>query len=300
MSEHATTLIWNPRAGRGGERRAIEVERFCRYLELHGVKVESFRTNASGDATLLARKAIESGVRNLIVSGGDGTINEALQAVVGVPHVRLGLWARGTANVLARELRLPFKAEAAADVVLAGRTRALHVGCATTEATGARRYFFLMAGIGLDASVVRSVPANLKRHTGELAFWYAGLAHLAHWRPISFTIEADNKSFPATFASIGKAPRYGGNLSITPGAQLTDAQFQICVVDSHSRIRYLRLLSHALRGRIAEGRTDARLLHTTRVRATGDALVQLDGELTGSLPMTFEIAPHPVTIFVPD
>jgi YegS/Rv2252/BmrU family lipid kinase len=298
--ERTATLIWNPRAGRGGSRLVYEVESFRCYLEERGVAVASLRTEAPSDATRFAREAIERGVTEIIVSGGDGTINEALQGITGVAGVRLGILARGTANVLARELKLPFKGKDAAQVILAGRTRALHIGCATTEATGARRHFFLMAGIGLDASIVRRVPPNLKQHTGELAFWYSGLAHLARWQPVSFTIETNDENITATFAAIGKAPRYGGGLSVTPGAQMTEPQFQLCVVDSRSRLRYLRLLTHALRGNVAEGQQGARLLHATRARVTGDALVQLDGELFGSLPMTFEIAPQPVTIFVPE
>lgn len=299
MDRRNITLIWNPRAGRGGARRTAEVEGFRRQLEGRGAVVTSLRTEAPGDATRLAYEAISRGVKDLIISGGDGTINEALQPVVTAPGVRLGLWARGTANVLARELRLPFGAKDAAEVILAGRTRLLHVGCATIEATGARRYFLLMAGIGLDASIVRRVPANLKRHAGEAAFWYAGLTHLARWQPVQFTIEVDGKSLPATFASIGKAPRYGGGLRITPGACSTEPQFQLCIVDSHSRFRYLSLLARAFSSGVNEGRSDARLLRATRVRATGDAPVQLDGELTGTLPITFEIAPQPVTLFVP-
>jgi diacylglycerol kinase family enzyme len=229
------------------------------------------------------------------------------------------VWARGTANVLARELRLPFDTEGAARVVIANHTREVHVGCAVKEtessANGSprnagdddnhadadkRRYFFLMAGIGLDASIVRRVPELLKRHAGEAAFWYSGLAHLAQWQPAVFQIETGGAIFAATFAAIGKAPRYGGGLRVTPGAQLSDPQFQVCIVDSHSRLRYLRLLARAAIGGVAEGRTDARLLNTTSVRATGDALVQLDGELVGTLPMRFEVCTRPVTIFAPE
>lgn len=316
MNNRSAILIWNPRAGRGQvERRASEVERFCETLAAGGVATTAAPTTAPGDATRLAREAIERGVREIIVAGGDGTINEALQGVINKPNVSLGVWARGTANVLARELRLPFDAEGAARVVIANHTRAVHVGCAVKEAntngspltagddnlahTGNRRYFFLMAGIGLDASIVRRVPALLKRHAGEAAFWYSGLAHLAQWQPAVFQIETGGATFAATFAAIGKAPRYGGGLRVTPGARLCDPQFQICIVDSHSRLRYLHLLAHAATFGVGEGRTDARLMNTTSVRATGDALVQLDGELIGTLPMRFEVCTHPVTIFAP-
>ncbi len=299
MNERQAILISNPRAGRGGERREREVERFCRHLKARGVDVEVLNTTAPNDATRLAARAAQTGAREIIVSGGDGTINEALQGLVGT-DVRLGIWPRGTANVLARELKIPLNLTGAAEVVARGQSSAIHVGCATVEATGERRYFFLMAGVGLDASVVRHVRPNLKRHVGEAAFWYAGLGHLAHWQPVTFKVEIDGESFPATFAAIGNAAHYGGKLAITPRAQLEQPEFEVCLVDSHSRLHYLYLLTHAMRGQGVQPQTrGVRFIRTTRTRVSGDALVQVDGELIGRLPMSFEIAPGAVEIFTP-
>jgi diacylglycerol kinase family enzyme len=232
----------------------------------------------------------------VIVSGGDGTINEALQGLIG-SGARLAVWPRGTANVLARELRLPFEAAAAAEVIARGDSRPVHVGCATNEGTGEQRYFFLMAGIGLDASVVQRVSPRLKRRVGEAAFWYSGLGHLAHWQPSFFNVEVAGQTFRATFAAIGKAAHYGGNLAITPRVRMEDPEFEVCIVNSKSRLRFLHLLSHAVRPRgVAEGLRGVRFIRAARARVTGDVPVQIDGELTGQLPITFEIAPSPIEI----
>ncbi|MDT7605182.1 MAG: hypothetical protein QOF61_3179 [Acidobacteriota bacterium] len=293
-------LIANPNAGRGGARRAAEIARFCETLKQHGVETEVALTRAPDDATRLAREAVIAGVSEIIVSGGDGTINEALQSVVGT-RARLGIFPAGTANVLARELALPFDVERAASVVARGATRKVYAGLAIDETTHARRYFILMAGIGLDASVVKRVRPRLKRRVGEAAFWVSGLSHLASWQPVPFQVEIDGETFPATFAAVGKASRYGGDLSITPRARLDAPEFEVCVINSRSRLRYLQLLTQAMRaGGVAEDRRGVRYLSATRVRAMGDeVLVQADGELIGTLPMTFEIAPCPVEIIAP-
>ncbi|HKP72069.1 MAG TPA: diacylglycerol kinase family protein, partial [Pyrinomonadaceae bacterium] len=170
-------FISNPNAGRGGAARAAEVTWFCELLRGRGIEVEAVSTRAPHDATRLAAEATREGCGEVVVSGGDGTINEALQGLVGT-RTRLGIWPAGTANVLARELQLPFDAEGAADVIARGETRRIYAGCATDEATEVRRYFFLMAGIGLDASVVERVRPRLKRRVGEGAFWVSGLGHL--------------------------------------------------------------------------------------------------------------------------
>lgn len=293
-------LIANPRAGRGTQSaRALRTARFHRLLRERGVECEIAFTAAPGDATRLAREAAAGGFREVVVSGGDGTINEALQGLVGT-NVRFGVWAAGTANVLARELKLPLDVEGAAQWIARGETRLIYAGCATWEETGERRYFLLMAGIGLDASVVERVRPRLKRRVGEAAFWVSGLSHLAAWRPRPFEIEAGGHVVPATFAAVGKAAHYGGELGITPRARIDVPDFEICAVDSVSRLRYLRLLSRAMRREgVPEETAGVHFLRATRVRATGDAAVQVDGELFGRLPMTFEIVADPVEVIAP-
>ena len=157
----------------------------------------------------------------------------------------------------------------------------------------------LMAGIGLDASVVRRVQPALKKRIGKLAFWFSGLSQLAAWNPASFSLEIDGKKYDATFAAVGKAARYGGDLAITPRARLDEPEFEICVFQTSSRRRYLKLLSQAMREGLSEHSEGVRFLRSQTVRATGDVPVQVDGEVIGKLPMRFEIAPHSLEVIVP-
>jgi len=318
MEKRSIVLIANPHAGRGdGARREREIKIFCETLAKRGVDVEVRSTLAPHDATRLTAEAVREGASLVIVSGGDGTINEALQSIVG-SNVELAVWPRGTANVLAHELRLPFDAVRAAEMIARGNTRAIYAGCAIREGDNsdntdahaihhnnpsehnARRYFLLMAGIGLDASVVERVQPRLKRRVGKAAFWYSGLEHLTFWQPRLFKVEVDGESHDATFAAIGKAAHYGGGLSVTPRADLTKPEFEMCVVGARNRFRFLYLLAHTLRaGGVPASVRDVRFVRATHIRATGDASVQADGELIGRLPMRFEIIPQPIKIVVP-
>jgi YegS/Rv2252/BmrU family lipid kinase len=290
-------LIANPKAGRGSlSQRQEAIQRFCRLLRTRKIDVEVWNTAGPNDATRLAAEAARQGFREVIVSGGDGTINEALQGLIGT-DVRLAVWPRGTANVVGRELRMPTRLERLADIIAAAPTMRIHAGCATIEQTGARRYFLLMAGIGVDADIVDRVRPALKRRVGEAAFWYSGVETFARWRLKRFIIEADGQQQPATFAAIGKAPHYGGKLSITPRAKMEQPEFQVCLIDSMHRLRYLRLLPFAMFGGMPEKAKGVCFLHTTKARAIGEGVqVQLDGELIGELPMTFTIAPQPIEV----
>jgi diacylglycerol kinase (ATP) len=292
-------LISNPNAGQNRARRAAAVARFCALLQERGVAVEVLHTTAPGDATRLAADAAHAGAREIVVAGGDGTVNEALQGLVGT-GVRLGVWPAGTANVLARELGLPFDLPSLTDVLARGATRRIYLGCATEERTGTRRYFCLMAGVGLDAAVVAGVRPDLKRRVGKGAFWVSGLSFLANWQPVTFNVEVEGATYAATFAAVGKTAHYGGNLTVTPRAQLERPEFELCLVSGGSRVRYLRLLAQTMRASgVTRDIQGVRFIRTTRARATGDAPVQVDGELIGQLPMTFEIVPEPIEVLAP-
>lgn len=299
MSKRKAVLITNPKTGRYGSRRARPIQETASYLQSLGIDVEVLPTTAPGDATALAARATLNGTTDLIVAGGDGTINEAIQGIVGT-RLKLGIIPRGTGNVLARELELPVDAEQEAAAIIArGRSRKVHFGVAIDEQRNIRRYFLLMAGIGLDASVVTGVQPFLKKRIGKAAFWLSGLSHLANWKPRTFILEVEGKSYEATFAAIGNAASYGGSLAITPGARIDQPEFEICIIQTASRLRYLKLLSQAMRSGLPEGTAGVCFLKSTRVNGLGSAPVQVDGEVIGQLPMRFEIAPYSLDVLVP-
>ena len=297
MGARKATLISNPRTGRYNSRR-IPIEHIASLLRSRGVEVDLRPTTAPHDATEIAARAARNGSSEIIVAGGDGTINEVIQGLAGT-KARLGIIPRGTANVLARELGLPLDEQEAAEIAAQGKSRRIHLGLAIDETNNVSRHFALMAGIGLDASIVRHVRPRLKKRIGKGAFWISGLSHLASWSPHPFKLEIDGRKYTATFAAIGKAPRYGGDLAITPEARLDEPEFEVCMIATSNRFRYLRLLSYAIRAGMPRDNPAVRFVKTNKVLARGDAPVQIDGELIGSLPMRFEIAPHSLEVIVP-
>jgi YegS/Rv2252/BmrU family lipid kinase len=292
------TLIANPKTGRYSSRRLRPIEDVASQLRSLGVDVEIKLTTAPGEATEFAARAARNGTSDVIVAGGDGTINEAVQGLAG-SNARLAIIPRGTGNVLARELNLPLNDEQATIVAARGNARRIHLGLAIDETTNAKRFFVLMAGIGLDASVVRRVQPRLKKRIGKAAFWISGLSHLADWQPAPFTLEIEGQSYTGTFAAIGNAARYGGDLAITPGARLEEPEFEICIIETLNRFGYLRLLAYALRTGMPRDKHGVRYVKASSVRATGNAPVQVDGEVIGELPMRFEIASESLEVIVP-
>ena len=285
-------LIYNPGSGRP-RRRHHAVSEMATLLTRRGLRVVTSATSAPGDATRLCRDALTAGVDMIVVHGGDGTVNEAMQPLVN-GSTPLCVWPGGTANVLAREVSLPRDREQVADMIVGARTRRVSVGRA------GQRYFLLMAGIGLDAALVRTVNPRLKRLTGQGAFWIAALQQFLRWEPQPFSLDVDGQRYRATFALLANAAAYAGSMRIAPEARLDSDHLDLCAIDWSERERFVRHARAGFTGSLSAlpGVTFRQVRHAT---ALGNDAVwtQVDGELLGPLPMTFQCVPASLSLIVP-
>lgn len=300
MASKQATIIYNPMSGRPG-RRADDADEMVRQLGKRGIEARACATSGPNDATRLAREAVAEGSDLVISYGGDGTLNEVLQGIAG-SRASLAVWAGGTANVVARDLQLSADINRLADVIAAGETRRIALGLA--KKTGGQapdeRYFIMFAGIGLDASIARKVNRKLKRVTGEFAYWVEGIKHLLTWQAEPFEVEVDGQKYESAFTLIGNGKGYGGGFSMTPNARLEDPYFEVYILPPHRRnVAYLRDLAGCARGRPEQ--TSATIVKGRHVKAnsTDRPWVEVDGELIGPLPMTFEVVPDALSMIVP-
>jgi YegS/Rv2252/BmrU family lipid kinase len=262
-------------------------------LRHRGLTVEAHATATPGDATRLSSEALAAGAEMIVVHGGDGTVNEAMQPLVR-SSTPLAVWPGGTANVLARVLGLPRGLEQVAGMIADGRTRRVSVGRA------GQRYFLLMAGIGLDAALVRAVNPTLKRLAGQGAFWIAALQHLVRWNAPQFLVDVEGQRYSATFALFANVAAYASSMRIAPQARLESEHLDLCLIDWTERWRFVRHARAGFAGTLA-GRQGVTYLQVRHAMALGnDAVgVQVDGELLGQLPMTFECMPAALSLVVP-
>ena len=306
MTVERVEIIFNPRAGRSGG-RADDAQTMVRLLANRGIKAEARPTSGPSDATRLAREAAERNADVVVSYGGDGTLNEVLQGIVG-SQTALAVWAGGTANVVARDLKMPQSIELLADVIAAGKTTRIALGVARQEVkedaqfegSPEQRYFLMFAGIGLDASVARRVNSKLKRRTGQFAFWVEGLKHIVSWKPEEFTVEVDGKKYSGVFALIANGKGYGGGLCMAPEARLEDPSLEVYVVPRRmANISYMFDLLACARGRTAQ--TDATIVRGRHIVANSseEPWVEVDGEVIGPLPMTFDVVPDALRLVVP-
>jgi diacylglycerol kinase (ATP) len=299
MRPKRATIIYNPASGRVRGRVRL-IEKMTRLLDERGIVADTRTTHRPNDGAVLSREAIAGGAEVIISFGGDGTLNEVLQGVAGT-DASLAVWAGGTENVAARDLGMPFSLDQLADVISAGKTQRISLGLAKTAgAASPGRYFFMFAGIGLDASICRGVNPNLKERTGQFAFIVSGIKHLISWHPEPFTIKVEGKTYESAFSLIGNGKGYGGGILMAPSARLVDPWFEVFILPANkSRFGVLLAMVSCLMGR--PGSTDACIIKTDEIAANSnpESWVEVDGEVLGPLPATFRIVPDALSVIVP-
>ncbi|MEB3220691.1 MAG: diacylglycerol kinase family protein [Candidatus Sericytochromatia bacterium] len=170
-------VIYNPVAGSGPGKVRVELEAVRERFAAAGWRCGGIATQQAGDGTEAARLALASGADMVVAMGGDGTINEVVQALAG-QSVPLGIIPTGTINILALELGLPMEPMAAVDALARGTPRTIDLG----RANG--RFFTIMIGIGYDAQATLNLLPELKAWTGPLAYWVAAFRSYTHHKAV--------------------------------------------------------------------------------------------------------------------
>jgi diacylglycerol kinase (ATP) len=306
------TLIYNPIAGRQPQLRQRQVQEATVALTDRGMTVKLAQTSGPGAAGPMAREAARGGDNLILVCGGDGTINEVVNGLA-PGETTLGILPGGTANIIAKELNLPHDPVRAARQLRASSPRRIALGRVTWPAAAAdsrqgpasqQRYFLSVSGVGFDAYVVYKLSAAFKRSLGVTAYVVEALRQvLRHSFPV-FVCRAGGREFRATFATIQRTSLYAGWLRTAPGARFFEPQFHVCLFKSRNRARYL-VYAAAVLARQHARLSDVELLEAGRIScAAADPekriRFELDGELAGELPATFEIVPNALTLLVPE
>jgi YegS/Rv2252/BmrU family lipid kinase len=306
-------LIYNPASGQHSSRRDAAVKQVADVLRQAGISAEVMETQAAGSAGTLAEEAAAAGYDTIIACGGDGTVHEVLQSVVGTDVV-LGVIPLGTANALAQNLGLGANPLKAIQKLLTAKPVRVPVGRISYQngTPGAHaRYFTVAAGVGADALFLSRLDARLKRRFGYALYLVEAMRV---WATHSFPL------FEAAFEEAGAdAPRvveisqllavrirdFGGVLhNLAPGATLHNDGLRLLAFKTRSRLQYSRFLLAVVFKRQTFNR-QIELLDAVSVecRPRNGSLTRIfaeaDGELLGDLPVRIEIVPQAVNLLIP-
>lgn len=304
-------LIENPISGQSSGRRAVIVRDAIAALHAAGIEVERLLINGQGSGGRLSAEAIRRGFDAIVVCGGDGTVHEVMQCMVGT-QVALGVIPSGTANALAANLGLMQSPGKAIQGLLASRRVEVPVGRIRyhdDQGTEHSRYFTVAAGVGADALLMSRLDPALKRRFGYVLYMIEALRIWAtHAFPMfraTFTTRDQSRTEDISQLLAVRVRSFGGALGhLAPGASLLSGSLSLLAFKTRSRWRYLRFSAAVLSGRqtfsryvelIEADSVDCTLLAGPNARV----FVEADGEVLGQLPMRLEMAQQKLTLLIP-
>ena len=306
-------LIYNPASGQISARRMAAVEDALAVFRDAGVEAEAFVTRGAGDATIHAQQAAREGYDAILACGGDGTVHEIVQSLVGT-EIALGVVPLGTANALASDLGLiasPAKVARKLLNALPTRVSVGRIHYQDSAGNPGSRYFVVAAGIGGDALLMSRLDTRLKRRLGYVLYL---IEAFRIWATSSFPL------FEAVLPANGngggrvvevsqllavRVRSFGGVLrTLAPGASLRNGSLSLLMFKTQSRLRYLSFLLAVIAGRHTFTRAvellDTPFIECRSLNGSRDALfVEADGEVLGGLPVRLEVVPHSLTLLVP-
>jgi diacylglycerol kinase (ATP) len=283
-----TLVILNPAAHSQRARRIrARVESIAR-----GSVIRS--TSRSGEAEALARDAAREGFQRIVAAGGDGTVNEVVNGMAR-SNAALGLLPVGTMNVFATELGLPVHdLELCWKIIKNGHTRLVDLPNAN------RKYFVQLAGVGLDAQVVKETSGRLRQSFGPLSYLISA-AQIAAREPPRLFLKSENASVSeGSFVLVGNGRLYGGPFPFFKHAVLDDGLLDVVVF---KRLGYLEIIKY-LQDVVFSSDINApeiEYFQTASLRVESDQKVpvEVDGELLGNCPVEFGIRHRSLRVLAP-
>jgi diacylglycerol kinase (ATP) len=302
-------LVLNPASAGGRTHRnwpAISTA-----LSAAGVSFDLHRTTGEGEATEAVRTALAGGYRTIVVVGGDGTLNEAVNGFfdpTGNPigaHATIGLLPSGTGGDFRKAAGIPGGLEAAARVIASGSSRVIDAG-RIDFADGERRFFINIADCGMGGEVVERLNRSARKRggaRGTAMFLTTSLATLWGYRSRVARVEMDGATIERDVRSvvIANGRYFGGGMRIAPGAALDDGRFDVVLIGETGRTRALTGIPSLYRGRHIK-RREVEVHRARLVRVTCEdppMLFDVEGEQVGATPATLTCLPGAIRLCTP-
>jgi diacylglycerol kinase (ATP) len=281
-------VILNPKAG--------SVENLDRLLGQIGKLNPSVvrLTRRKGSAAALAAKAVSQGYDYIIAAGGDGTLNEVVNGIAGrTARVRVGLLPLGTGNDFARSINLPLEVEENIALLQAARAKPIDLVRVRSDRV---RYFVNVSAGGFSGLVDEKLTPQIKRNWGPLAYVRSAAAAFPELRAYRTTVRLDKKeTFCADLYNVIVANgRYvAGGLPVAPKARLADGLLDIILIPALSKTELILLAAQVVLGKHLRTKgTIFRRAATVSIRSRPGMWFNVDGELVGNQPATFEVMPR--------
>ena len=289
-SRHLVFVLHGARANQPQLRHLVD------WVRERGHQVTPRVTWEPGDATKFAVEASRDGADAVVAFGGDGTVNEVVNGLVGT-QTPLGIVPMGTANDFARQAGIPMEdADHAMDIVLRGTPTAIDVG----ELNG--RAFINVSTGGVGAEATAETAPGRKQKLGALAYAITGVKKLTGLRARRAWFHAPGFEHRGDYLlfAVGNGRSTGGGTLITPRADVQDGLLDVCIIDALPRAEFARLVLLVKRGEHL-GHPAVRYLQVPELIIEGSRAlaVNVDGEPVNARRLHYRALPSSLRVFLP-
>ncbi len=287
-------FVINPSAGKGKYEQIIHAIRET--LSDFGLQYDIKVLEYKGEATAVAKAAAET--HDVVVAvGGDGTVNEVFNGLVGTKTV-FGIIPAGTGNGFARELDLPMDPAEACRVLAEGNVKSMDVGVVND------RYFLGTAGVGFDALISKFAGGKLGPLRGMWLYFVAGAFMFYKYTPQLTSVEIDSETVEIAplLIAVANTARYGGMALIAPDARPDDGLFDVCIIREMGAARLLWHLPKLFTGKHVK-LPDVTMYKGKNITITAPEPipVHVDGEAIDSRSrLEFTLLPNAIKVLVPE
>ena len=237
----------------------------------------------------------ENQVDLIIIGGGDGTLNAAMEGLI-TTKLPLGILPLGTANDLARTLGIPTSLPEACQVIAAGKIRLIDLGCVN------EKHFFNVASLGLSVQITQLLTKEVKRRWGVFAYAATALQVIWQSRPFRAEIRVNNQSIRVKTIQIavGNGRYYGGGMTVAEDATIDDQRLDLYSLEIKHWWKIIALLPAMRQGNHASW-PGVRALHGQEIEVytMKSRPINTDGEITTHTPAIFRVIPKALAVFAP-
>lgn len=275
---------------------------FIKCMELFPVEYELFESQNPEQAYLKTIDAVNNGVKLVIAIGGDGTVNQVINALA-FTDVCLGIIPNGTGNLLATTLGIPLDVNKALEIIFEGTKKKIDLGKINNQ------YFSIIAGCGFDADIMKNTNKSVKKFLGYIAYFLEGFKLALFPRRAVFRITYDGKKVKKRAVNvlfINTANILGNFITLVPNASMTDGLLDICVISPENPIEYIPVLWNILTKQNCEENEhnkSNKILHLKAQHIHLDCRpkrsIQVDGDVLGYPPVDIVACPAALAVMAP-
>ncbi|QZY55074.1 diacylglycerol/lipid kinase family protein [Crassaminicella profunda] len=287
-------FIVNPVAGKGN--CDFVIGKIKEQMDFFHIPYKIKLTTRKNEAEEIAKDAVIKGYEKIVAVGGDGTIYEVVNGMIG-SSASLGVIPSGTGNDFVRTVGIPNDLEKALNVIAYGKK--VQIDCGKVN----DRYFVNVASIGLDAEIVKETE-NIKKYlSGSWAYMGGLLKTLFSYKHkrVNMNIDGSKKNKNITLVAVANGKYYGGGMKIAPMADIKDGDFQVCIVDKISKFKLMRVFPKIFSGEhVHYDEVDMHKGKQVKIKSDEHLSINLDGDIIGkSFNVYFQMVPEGLKVLVP-